>query len=161
VRVRPLDLAVLAAAGALVAFGYVELRGGGHSSAAPAVLADPVRTPGVTNPAVTQATINSTICVHGWTATVRPPESYTSALKTRQMQAYGETGAPSAYQEDHLISLEVGGNPTDPRNLWPEPYPRAAQVDRIENQLNAAICSGRLTLAKAQLEESTLKHEHG
>ena len=31
----------------------------------------------------------------------------------------------SDYQEDHLISLELGGNPTDPRNLWPEPYPRA------------------------------------
>jgi hypothetical protein len=28
----------------------------------------------------------------------------------------------ACYEEDHLVSLENGGNPTDPRNLWPEPY---------------------------------------
>ena len=30
------------------------------------------------------------------------------------MPEYGESGPPSGYQEDHLISLELGGNPTDP-----------------------------------------------
>ena len=127
----------------------------------PAVLADPVRTPGVLNPDVTQADIKQTICVPGWTRTVRPPVDYTNALKVKQMHAYRELGSPSNYQEDHLISLELGGNPTDPRNLWPEPYPRAADVDQIENDLNAKVCSGSLTLAEAQLQESMLKHKHG
>jgi hypothetical protein len=127
----------------------------------PAVLADPVRTPGVLNPDVTQANIKQTICVPGWTRTVRPPVDYTNALKVKQMRAYDELGSPSDYQEDHLISLELGGNPTDPRNLWPEPYPRAANVDQIENDLNAKVCSGVLTLAEAQLQESTLKHRDG
>jgi hypothetical protein len=127
----------------------------------PAVLADPLRTPGVLNPDVTQATVGQTICVPGWTRTVRPPVAYTNALKVRQMRAYHETGSPSDYQEDHLISLELGGNPTDPRNLWPEPYPRAAQVDELENELNARVCSGALTLADAQLQESALKHRDG
>ena len=77
------------------------------------------------------------------------------------MRAYGETGSPSAFQEDHLISLELGGHPTDPRNLWPEPYPRAAHVDTIENELNAQVCSGSLTLAHAQEQESALKHSQG
>jgi hypothetical protein len=77
------------------------------------------------------------------------------------MPSYRETGPPSDYQEDHLISLELGGNPTDPRNLWPEPYPRAADVDKIENQLNDKVCSGELTLAEAQRQESALKHEDG
>lgn len=117
--------------------------------------------PGVLNPEVTQATIGATVCVHGWTTTVRPPVEYTNELKLRQMRRYGETGPPSAYQEDHLISLELGGDPTDPRNLWPEPYPRAAAVDRIENELNAEVCSGRLTLADAQRKESELKHNQG
>jgi hypothetical protein len=126
-----------------------------------AVLADPVRTPGVLNPDVTQATIGATVCVQGWTRTVRPPTDYTNALKLRQMRAYGETGPASGYQEDHLISLELGGHPTDPRNLWPEPYPRAAQVDVIENELNDEVCSGSLTLAQAQSKESALKHGHG
>jgi hypothetical protein len=60
-----------------------------------------------------------------------------------------------------LISLELGGHPTDPRNLWPEPYPRAADVDRIENELNAQVCSGALSLATAQRKETELKHDYG
>ena len=118
-------------------------------------------TPGVLNPAVTQATIRTTICQRGWTRTVRPPVSYTNALKARQLEQYRLRGPPSAFQEDHLISLELGGNPTDPRNLWPEPYPRAAAVDRIENELNDRVCSGSLTLAEAQRRESALKHASG
>jgi hypothetical protein len=129
--------------------------------AAPAVVADAVRTPGVLNPDVTQATIAATICVRGWTATVRPATTYTNALKLRQLAEYGLPGPASDYQEDHLISLELGGHPTDRRNLWPEPYPRAARVDRIENELNDAVCSGSLSLAEAQRKESALKHSAG
>jgi hypothetical protein len=132
-----------------------------RSTPAGAVLADPVRTPGVLNPDVTQTTLGSTICMRGWTRTVRPPVEYTNALKARQMRLYRETGPLSAYQEDHLISLELGGHPTDPRNLWPEPYPRAAAVDQIENDLNAKVCDGSLSLADAQERESALKHREG
>jgi hypothetical protein len=135
--------------------------GRGHTHRTNAILADPVRTPGVVNPNVTQANIRSTICKTGWTSTIRPPVSYTDALKIKQMKQYGETGSPSDYQEDHLISLEMGGNPTDPRNLWPEPYPRASQMDQIENQLNSEICDGQLTLAQAQEKEDTIKHTQG
>ena len=39
----------------------------------------------VLNPAVTQSTIDQTICVSGWTATVRPPESNTESLKRKQI----------------------------------------------------------------------------
>ena len=133
----------------------------GHGHRASAILADPVRTPGVLNPDVTQANIRFTICRHGWTETIRPPTSYTNALKTKQMRQYRETGSLSDYQEDHLISLELAGSPTDPRNLWPEPYPRASDVDQIENELNGEVCSGQLTLAQAQQREDTLKHTQG
>jgi hypothetical protein len=158
VRIRPFDLvAVLAAVGLLV----LALSSCGRREPAPVVLPSPKLTPGVTNPDVTQANVNSTICVRGWTKTVRPPSSYTSALKTRQLVEFRLRGPPSAYQEDHLISLELGGSPSDPRNLWPQPYPRASQVDRIENELNAKVCSGHLSLAAAQRKEAVLKHEHG
>jgi hypothetical protein len=146
---------VLAAAALLVLALALRLH---HRTASAAVLP---RVPGVLNADVTQANIRSTICVHGWTATVRPPVDYTNELKRRQMRAYGETGPPSAYQEDHLISLELGGDPTDPLNLWPEPYPRAAEVDQVENELNAQVCSGTLTLTDAQRKESELKHNQG
>jgi hypothetical protein len=130
-------------------------------SGAPSIVADPVLTPGMLNAAVTQATIGSTICRRGWTRTVRPPTDYTNALKRKQMRVYHEHGPPSAYQEDHLISLELGGDPTDSRNLWPEPYPRASTVDRIENELNAQVCAGRLSLSDAQVKEAELKHTQG
>jgi hypothetical protein len=147
-------------AAVLVAVAIVAATALRHGSAA-RIVADATRTPGVLNPAVTQATIRSTICRHGWTSTIRPPASYTNDLKRRQMTEYGETGPLSAYQEDHLISLELGGHPTDPRNLWPEPYPRARRVDAIENELNAQVCAGTLTLAQAQQREADLKHRDG
>ena len=118
-------------------------------------------TPGVLNPDVTQATLAATICRRGWTHTVRPPVSYTNDLKRKGLRRYGLRGPPSAFQEDHLISLELGGDPSDPRNLWPEPYPRAAAVDRIENELNAKVCGGSLSLKAAQEQESVLKHSQG
>jgi hypothetical protein len=154
---RPADLII---ALVLVA-AVVVLFAPGHHAGASSILADPTRTPGVLNPDVTQANIRSTICRHGWTDTVRPPTSYTNALKAKQMRQYGETGSLADYQEDHLISLELGGSPTDPRNLWPEPYPRATDVDKIENELNAQVCSGELTLAEAQQREDDLKHTQG
>jgi hypothetical protein len=159
VRITLLDLTVALLVAALLVGALARCGGGGGGKAT--VLADPALTPGVLNPDVTQATISSTICAHGWTRTIRPATGYTSPLKVEQMTAYGLTGPASGYQEDHLISLELGGHPTDPRNLWPEPYPRAAQVDRIENELNDAVCSGELTLTEAQRREAALKHEHG
>jgi hypothetical protein len=158
VRFTLLDAAVAILVLGLVALSAVHF---GSGTSEPAVLASPVMTPGSLNPDVTQETIGQTICVRGWTTTVRPPTEYTNTLKARQMPLYGESGSPSDYQEDHLISLELGGNPTDPKNLWPEPYPRASDVDRIENQLNDQVCSGELTLAEAQRQESELKHDHG
>jgi hypothetical protein len=157
-RIPLVELVLVAAAVAVV---VAAIPRGPRSPARAVVRASWTLTPGVINPAVTQATLGSTVCRKGWTRTVRPPTAYTNDLKRRQLHARGLRGPPSAYQEDHLISLELGGNPTDPRNLWPEPYPRAAEVDRMENELNAKLCSGRLTLAEAQREESAIKHREG
>jgi hypothetical protein len=149
---------LVAAALLLLTLAYFNPRGPTAKGPYPADLA---RTPGVVNPDVTQANIASTVCKHGWTRTIRPPTDYTNALKVRQMREYGVRGSLSDYQEDHLISLELGGHPTDPRNLWPEPYPRASDMDTIENQLNAKVCSGELTLDEAQRKESEIKHTDG
>ena len=108
---------------------------------------------GAVNPAVTQANIATTICVANWTSTIRPSASYTNRLKAKQMAALHIKGKPSNYEEDHLISLELGGNPTDPNNLWPEPWMglhNAHDKDRLENALHRAVCSGSITLADAQ-----------
>jgi DNA-binding helix-hairpin-helix protein with protein kinase domain len=115
---------------------------------------DPVRTPGTTNPAVSQANIGTTICNPAWsTRKIRPPEAYTRKLKLQQMQDWSLPGSPVDYEEDHFISLELGGNPTDPRNLWPQPYkpkPGAREKDVVERYLHARVCSGKMTLTEAQ-----------
>jgi hypothetical protein len=116
-------------------------------------LPDPAVTPGATDPAVNQGDIRQTICVRGYTVRVRPPVSYTNSLKRRQMRREQLPGSIRDYEEDHLISLELGGSPKDPRNLWPEPYAGrwgAMVKDRLENRLHRLICSGRIRLADAQ-----------
>ena len=110
-------------------------------------------TPGATNPVVTQATIAATICVTGWTATIRPPSTYTDALKRSQIAEYGYADTALAdYEEDHLIPLELGGDPRNPLNLWPQPntVPGSHEKDRLENLLKVAVCNGSLTLVAAQ-----------
>jgi hypothetical protein len=122
-----------------------------HHRAGPDYYYPPSDVTGVTNPSVTQANIQQTICVSGWTATIRPPSSYTTTLKKKQEQQYG-LATTTGEEEDHFISLELGGNPTDPHNLWPESYPLAHAKDQAENYLHRQVCSGKMSLAEAQKE---------
>ncbi len=131
----------------------------------PSGLPNASRTPGALNPAVSQATIHSTICVSGYTQRIRPPESYTYNLKVQQLHSgYAVNGDTSThdYEEDHLVALEIGGNPTSVKNLWPEPWHNAAYTpwnasvkDTLENRLHALVCSGQLPLKTAQVAMAT------
>jgi hypothetical protein len=104
------------------------------------------------NSNVTQANIAQTICVSGWTATVRPPTSYTEPIKLALLP----TGhSASEYELDHIIPLELGGSPTDLRNLQLEPWAEAHAKDGEENRLHDAVCSGAMTLTAAQIAMST------
>jgi hypothetical protein len=118
-------------------------------------LPDPKCTPGATDPAVTQDNIDSTICVSGYTKTVRPPVSVTEPIKIERMQAYGFTDSLSNYELDHLIPLELGGAPDDMKNLWPEPHPSSFTKDGLENYLHDQVCSGNMDLKTAQNEIAT------
>ncbi len=124
------------------------------------VLPDPRCTPGRTNPDVTQATIGRTICIRGWTRTVRPPESVTEPIKRRLIGLYRDYAGSRlpSYELDHLIPLELGGAPSDERNLWPEvdyagissqTYYRNPK-DRLERILNRRVCAGQMSLARAR-----------
>ena len=113
----------------------------------------PSTTPGALNPSVTQSNIHQTICDSGWTATVRPPASFTDKLKAQQMQALGLKGDPHLWEEDHRVPLSSGGAPQDPRNLWPQKWEGsqgAHAKDAIEDQVHRAICSGRITLKQGR-----------
>jgi hypothetical protein len=138
---------------AFLVISVVILAGQGHAEGP---LPDPKLTPGAVNPQVTEQTIGTTICVRGWTRLVRPPESYTEPLKHEQIEEYGYRDRRLRdYEEDHLIPLELGGAPTDPRNLWPEPHEAAGDwgsyaKDRLESRLNELVCSGALPLDTAR-----------
>jgi len=57
------------------------------------------------------------------------------------------------YEEDHLIPLSLGGHPTDPRNLWPEPRSGiwSAEVkDQLEYVLWKKVCLKIIPLREAQ-----------
>ena len=123
-------------------------------------LPDPRLTPGAVNPDVTAASIEETICMAGWTAKVRPPSAYTSALKLVQIVEYGYADTdPRHYQEDHLVALELGGAVRDPRNLWPQPKTAllpdgtvigAGEKDDLEDELRRRVCAGTMALDEAQ-----------
>jgi len=126
----------------------------------PDIYPDPARTPGAINPDIMQGNIRETICNPRWsTKSIRPEASYTNRLKIEQIAEYGYSDSRlKDYEEDHFIPLELGGNPTDPKNLWPEPFETsipdggAHSKDKVENYLHAEVCSGSLTLEQAQRE---------
>jgi hypothetical protein len=128
----------------------------------PDIYPDPARTPGALNQDITQENIQQNICNSRWsTKSIRPDASYTNRLKIEQIGEYGYSDTQSKdFEEDHFIPLELGGNPTDPKNLWPEPFNTSIPdggahfKDKVENFLHAEVCSGSLTLDQAQREIS-------
>ena len=115
-------------------------------------------TPGAINSEITQENIDQTICNPHWsTRSERPPEDYTYRLKREQMAEYHDSDTSTRdYEEDHLIPLELGGNPTNPKNLWPEAYATsipdggAKSKDKVESYLHTQVCSGAMPLTEAQ-----------
>src|SRR5665811_1498941 len=117
-------------------------------------LPDSTLTPGAINPYVTQQNIHKTVCVKGYTKTIRPPAHFTNKLKKQQMREYGYADRnPKHYEEDHLIALSIGGAPDDPNNLWPEPRIsewNAKKKDRLEFVLYKMVCRQEISLTEAQ-----------
>ena len=122
-------------------------------------LQDPACTPGATSPAVTQANLATTICRKGgYTKNIRPPEAITRKEKAANAASYGYKGSLGDAEYDHLLSLQLGGDPNDARNLWVEPADPGHKPggginnkkDPVETKLHTAVCSGKVTLAAAQ-----------
>jgi hypothetical protein len=110
-------------------------------------LPDPGCTPGTRYRLVTKARI----CTPGYAGRVRNvPQSRKDAVYA----AYGMSTHFNGHngEVDHLVSLELGGTNAT-ANLFPEaasPAPGSHEKDRLENRLHELVCSGQVTLRKAQ-----------
>ena len=114
------------------------------------VLPDPAVAPGVLNPEVSNSTTATTICKAGWTATVRPPTRWTNKLRDRLTPAGNR---PLDGELDHRLSIEDGGAPADPRNLWWQVYRDrygARVKDVLETRLKRLVCAGTIGLDEAR-----------
>jgi hypothetical protein len=78
----------------------------------------------------------------------------TNRLKREQIRQYRYTDTdPRHYEQDHLIPLSIGGNPSDPRNMWPQPREGAWGADEkndLEFIAYRLVCRGQLNLQEAQ-----------
>ncbi|HEX7041921.1 MAG TPA: HNH endonuclease signature motif containing protein [Patescibacteria group bacterium] len=103
-------------------------------------------TPGAIFPNATK----EQICKSGYSSSVR---NVSTSTKKKVYIEYGVLSHTTGeYEVDHLISLELGGS-NDISNLWPEaakPTPGFHEKDLVENYLHEMVCSGKISLGKAQ-----------
>ena len=106
------------------------------------------------NPDVTEETLDQTICVTGYTATIRPSTSYTNGIKKKLLREQGiDESHISDYELDHLIPLAVGGHPRKLSNLQLQPWTgenSATEKDGLERRLQHKVCNGEINLVDAQ-----------
>ena len=121
-----------------------------HAIAVLAVMTIPAAAEPI-NPAVTPENIGKTICVAGWTDTIRPPVAYTNRIKLAKMRAAGIPAKEARlFALDHIIPLALGGAAGDPNNLQVQPIAEARGKDRLEKCLKRAVCKGQVDLDDAR-----------
>jgi hypothetical protein len=107
------------------------------------------------NPDVDEDTIYATICVSGYTKSVRPSTSYTNGVKKKLMRDAGIDAARIGdYELDHIVPLALGGHPRKLSNLMLQPWEGehgAKAKDTLEVRLQSLVCRGKLDLTDAQV----------
>ena len=104
---------------------------------------------------VNQGTLAETVCLSGYTKTVRPSTTYTNRIKMRLLTEKGlhYEAKKGNYELDHIIPLALGGHPRNLSNLtlqlW-DGHDGAKRKDRIEVKLQCLVCSGEVPLTVAQ-----------
>lgn len=106
------------------------------------------------NPDVQQSTIQQTICIAGYTASVRPSTTYTNGVKFKLLREKElPISAASEFELDHRIPLALGGHPRNLQNLMLQPWEGkdgAKVKDRLERRLQQLVCTAKLQLEDAR-----------
>jgi hypothetical protein len=108
----------------------------------------------VLNPDVRQDTIRQTVCVSGYTASVRPSTTYTNGVKLKLMREQGlPASAAPEFELDHRIPLALGGHSRSLQNLMLQRWDGADGAkakDRLERRLQRLVCAQKLPLDDAR-----------
>lgn len=106
------------------------------------------------NSDVRQDTIQQTICIAGYTASIRPSTTYTNAVKLDMLREQGlPASVASDFELDHRVPLALGGHPRNRQNLQLQPWEGkdgAKVKDRLERRLQRLVCAGKLLLDDAR-----------
>jgi hypothetical protein len=114
-------------------------------------LRGPLPDRGCTPGAIFRLATRRQVCVPGYSKRVR------NVPQSRKDAVYAAYGIKRHFngqdgEAGHLVSLEPGGS-NSTANLFPEaasPTPGSHEKDRLENRLHSDLCSGEISLRKAQ-----------
>jgi len=106
------------------------------------------------NPDVTEGTVKRTICVPGYTKSVRPATSYTNGVKAKLLTEAGiDQSRIGDFELDHIVPLALGGHPRKLSNLVLQPWEGehgAKRKDSLEVRMHSLVCHGEVGLTEAQ-----------
>lgn len=110
---------------------------------------------------VTQTNIDKTICVPGWTSTIRPPATIARAIKVHMMNSQSiPIDKLSEYQLDHIVPLCLGGDPESLDNLQLQHNDDAKLKDKMERKICCMVCSGQVKLSEARKQIENWKSNY-
>jgi len=110
--------------------------------------------PDMLNPAVTPQTLQQTICVPAYAASLMPPDAVTQSQKLAMMQRAGiDPAMASGFVIDRRLPVGLGGHPTNAANLqlleWAGEH-GAQRKQALERRLRLMVCDGKISLREAQ-----------
>jgi hypothetical protein len=143
-------------------------------------LPDPSCTPGAVLPTVDDDAATgyaNTLCKPRWTATIRPPTSYTNTVKAWELNGdrtgkrrlavakyadadpgdlpeitYGPYAGDVPYVLDHVVPLSLGGHPSAVTNLFLMPADAAKEKDAKEGTAHDWVCAAPKELRPSRLQ---------
>jgi hypothetical protein len=109
----------------------------------------------VLNPDVNQDSIQKTICVPGYTKTVRPSVNYTNGVKRKLLRDQRmDESQIGEFELDHKLPLTLGGHPRNIHNLTLQLWSGrdgAKEKDKLEIRLSKLVCRNKISLIDAQI----------
>jgi hypothetical protein len=90
------------------------------------------------------------LCRPGYATSVRPSLEVSQRLKLALCSQHHIADCHHGWILDHIIPLELGGDPVADSNLQLQTFAAAHAKDLVENETRRQYCAGKITLEQAQ-----------